>query len=96
MSTQHTPGPWHAQHMGNVNGVRMSWMVKDKLSVGTRNPADEALVSAAPDLLASVIELLEPLERASAAMVAEGKALDQNGEAAFDRARAAIAKATAV
>lgn len=56
--------------------------------------ADARLIAAAPDLLASVIELLEPLERASAAMVAEGRALDQNGEAAFDRARAAIAKAT--
>jgi len=58
-------------------------------------PVIARLMSAAPELLASLVELLEPLEAASAAMVAGGMALDLNGEAAFDRARKAIDKATA-
>ncbi len=41
-------------------------------------------------LCASLEEILVPLERAAAAMVAEGKVPDQNAEAAFDRARAAL------
>lgn len=56
--------------------------------------ANTRLIAAAPELLASVIELLEPLERASAELVSRGKVADENAEAAFDRARAAIAKAT--
>lgn len=54
------------------------------------------LIAAAPELLSSLVELLEPLERASALLVAAGKAADENAEAAFDRARAAISKATGV
>lgn len=56
--------------------------------------ANARLIAAAPELLVSVQELLEPLERASAAMVAKGWVADENVESAFDRARAAIAKAT--
>jgi hypothetical protein len=52
------------------------------------------LAAAAPDLLASVQELLAPLERASAEMARKGQFLNEAGESAFDRARAAIAKAT--
>jgi len=104
MSGKFTPGPWHRDYAGNGNVWAANCKVAD-----TSNPIQEwryrdvpdeerganaNLIAAAPDLLASLIELLEPLERASAALVAEGKALNQNGEAAFDRARAAIAKAT--
>jgi hypothetical protein len=96
-----TPGPWHAD-FGEVFRIREA----DGSSVaytqfvhlkGRRDSeevtANACLIAAAPELYASLIELLEPLERASAELVAHGKALDQNGEAAFDRARAALAKA---
>lgn len=53
----HTPGPYTLEHMGNVNGVRMSWLVKDKLSIGTRNVDDESLLTAAPDMLAALVAL---------------------------------------
>lgn len=62
MSEQHTPAPWTPEYMGDVNGVRMSWLVKDKLSIGTRNPADEALASAAPELLEALKALREQCE----------------------------------
>jgi len=40
-------------------------------------------------------EILTPLERAAAAMVGEGMVPDQNAEAAFDRARAALSASNA-
>lgn len=43
-----------------------------------------AKVAAAPELLASLIELLEPLERASAALVANGKVANEAAESAFE------------
>ena len=94
----HTPGPW------TVSDYSATAVIREKDQPGiavmpfkrdqAEREANARLIAAAPDLLASVIELLEPLERASAAMVAQGKALDQHGEAAFDRARAAISLAT--
>jgi hypothetical protein len=45
------------------------------------------------ELCSSLVELLEPLERANAEMVAHGKTADENAEAAFDRARAALTRA---
>lgn len=47
-------------------------------------------------LVASLSELLGPLENASAEMVRLGKVADQNAEAAFDRAREAIADGEAL
>lgn len=104
----HTPGPWHVEPVLNENDEQFwsdDWNGKvfcvchpqtqcnATTVVEWINEHDANLIAAAPDLLASVIELLEPLERASAEMVAQGKALNEAGEAAFDRARAAIAKA---
>jgi hypothetical protein len=65
----------------------------DQAFTGREIHANARLISAAPDLYASLLELLEPLERASAELVAHGKAADENAGAAFDRARSALAKA---
>lgn len=89
-----TRGPWF---------VVGSWVSADEygetiVAGPNGDTADQAaanahLISAAPELYASLIELLEPLERASAELVAHGKTADQNAEAAFDRAHFALAKA---
>lgn len=92
MST-HTPGPWVAEYMGEVNGVRMSWLVKDKLSIGTRNPADEALTSAAPDMLRLAYANLGTLEIQREHHIRWGKGHSEI-DAAIDDTKAVIAKAT--
>lgn len=97
-----TPGPWDwaAAQTFSANGgfhlyltdntgrkIAALWGKEDE------KIANAKLISAAPELLASLVELLEPLECASAELVSHGKVADENAEAAFDRARAAIAKA---
>lgn len=97
-----TPGPWvagEADEFGDHNITRAGEVLAIAAVVSNmRAPgeveANARLIAAAPELLASVIELLEPLERASAALAEQGKFLNDAGESAFDRARAAIAKAT--
>lgn len=104
----HTPGPWEAcdpGDYGDFNGESRVILGDDRrIAVVHWSPrlntaqsdANACLIAAAPELLAALVELLEPLERASALLVAAGKAADENAEAAFDRARAAISKATGV
>jgi hypothetical protein len=100
MSDKHTPGPWVVTDtirregvckVSGPNGRGLVAIVGNGFNIGSY-AADSRLIAAAPDLLASLIELLEPLERASAEMVSHGLVADENAEAAFDRARAAIAK----
>ncbi len=96
MTAEHTPGPWRVIGCeATRTNVRFGlWDVDGKSNVASScTYADACLIAAAPELLVSVVELLGPLERASAAMVATGKAADESAEAVFDRARAAIAKA---
>lgn len=102
MSGKHTPGPWllQAEHDGEWSvwarqphtGTLATFYCED---INGLFPAENnaRLCAAAPDLLASLVELLEPLEAAAKALGSQGKFLDMHGEAAFDRARAAIAKA---
>jgi hypothetical protein len=89
-----TPGPWEIDDR-SVMGCRSVFRGDDLIATveDALSPANGRLIAAAPELYASLIELLEPLERASAELVAHGKAADENAEAAFDRARAALAKA---
>lgn len=99
-----TKGPWRADKpdmFGDVN-ILLGDQSEDMRAIAcaVSNLRDEGevvanalLIAAAPDLYGVVIELLGPLERASAAMVAEGLVADQNVEAAFDRAHAALRKA---
>lgn len=82
MSKQHTPAPWTPEYMGDVHGVRMSWLVKNKLSIGTRNRADEALASAAP-------ELLEALQRIAASPADVATIMDCYGRSAIQKATSA-------
>ena len=94
--TECTPGPWRVIGCEPTpTNTRFGlWDVDGKSNVASScTHPDACLIAAAPELLASIIELLGPLERASAEMVATGKAADEHAEAAFDRARAAIAKA---
>jgi hypothetical protein len=92
MTTQHTPGPW------NVTGLyvreRDGGLIASILDLwhGQRTPkakknANARLISAAPDLLAALKELLWAASRTS---------LETDGDYsnAFTAARVAIAKAT--
>ena len=91
MTIKHTTGPWTAKVQDTINDQPAYWLiigaggvVGDVQSV---NPADAALIAAAPDLLAALqaCELrLTHLAQNSVNVIAELK-----------QARAAIAKATA-
>ena len=77
--------------------IRPGWKMRYRVFAKSASEveAEQRVRDAAPELLASLIELLEPLERASAELLSYGKVVDERAEAAFDRARAAIAKAGA-
>ena len=97
----------HAFYGHNIDGEVMpfGYVSEDKLAApifGLEDvlgrPVEELeasarLIAAAPDLLASVLELIGPLEKASSALQSQGFVLDEFAQAAFDRARAAIRKA---
>lgn len=55
-------------------------------------PASSNEAALVDELAASLEELLVPLERASAEMLAKGGVLNEAGEAAFDRARSRLAR----
>jgi len=79
----HTPGPWEALTDSYGQHSIFAWSIKDFVCGVTRQcEADARLISAAPDLLESLKEMLEVWEEdpAYGAMHAE-------------KARAAIAKA---
>ena len=54
----HTPGPWIATVAGAVNDVPAYWLINGNGGtvgdVQSVNPADAALIAAAPDLLAAL------------------------------------------
>lgn len=60
---------------------------------GNFGPHGPHVFAAAPELLAAVKDLLAPLETAAAILQAQGKRLDRNAQASFDRARAVVEKA---
>lgn len=103
MSAAFTPGPWYVDGEAPADSppaiiiatqdLVIAEVFADERSDEPETVATADLIAAAPELYASLIELLEPLERASAELVAHGKVADENAEAAFDRARAALAKA---
>ena len=56
MTTQHTPGPWHAQRLDEESGA---WFVPEPLVVWSSdgdllNEANARLIAAAPALLAAL------------------------------------------
>ena len=79
--------------IGTPGTLVMMRKIHDVLQLS--EPVSPRLREATDHLLASTKELLGPLEQASAEMVAHGHALNEEGEAAFDRARQAIAAAEA-
>lgn len=79
----YTPAPWTAHREREVPA---EWTIRDQrrgviATIESMNPDDAALIAAAPDLLASVKELLSCIQP------------DRDWDEA-KRARAAIAKAT--
>ena len=101
MTTQHTPGPWKAAHaIQDDAAARYIWSMTDKATghrelvatipyaEGDHINADARLISAAPDLLAALIEC----ERIANELFQE-TGLHEYMHAS-DRAREAIAKAT--
>jgi hypothetical protein len=89
---KHTPGPWNARKVGGpAFKNQVLWAIdynKDQEQVVdfVYEEADATLIAAAPDLLAA----LEACESAMASCMADFNQYDQ---AAYDAARAAIARA---
>jgi hypothetical protein len=85
--SKHTPGPWFIDYEGGgAMGRRAMLETKDGQTIGYLYEAefdDEMLIAAAPELLAALQY-----------MVNVCPAIDDQGEEAHQRARAAIAKAT--
>jgi hypothetical protein len=82
----YTPAPWITHAVNYINGTPAQWEIRDTRQgviaiTESLNPDDAALIAAAPDLLASVKELLSCIQP------------DRDWDEA-KRARAAIAKAT--
>ena len=101
MGIKHTAGPWvlgessDGRHFRAVNAREHSelatvvWVMEDDDMEGAQSPECEAnarLIAAAPDLL----EALEMCTKAMASVLPDFNPYDQ---AAYDKARAAIAKA---
>jgi hypothetical protein len=94
---QHTPGPWSygghgyaGREVVGPNGLTaICVMSKADSTAGHRDiNANARLIAAAPELLEALRDL------ARVAIINSGKGQDMEGYAAFDRARAVIAKAT--
>ena len=90
MSTQHTPGPWHAKPMCGLSGwvdvVSVTPDGRESLPFAACKHFDEVanarLIAAAPDLLEALLSVLD-------------NCTDSEGlAAAHAKARAAITKAT--
>lgn len=93
VQSQHTPGPWHYFCSGFGHTVYSGTMdnptiVHDRSWQGDgRAEADARLIAAAPDLLKALLPFI------GATLTADGKIIGLMRED-FDRARAAVAKAT--
>jgi len=90
--TMHTPGPW----VLSPNGMRVRHKSPSGLPIclieyGEERKANAALIAAAPDLLASLVALLEQ-DRVKASAIESGPNSILND--VLREARAAIAKAT--
>lgn len=99
MSAQHTPGPW--KWLGeNLEGPNYTDVIASRVACGqwcqggscelAISDADKALIEAAPELLAALIEM----EREKSDYMTRNKLGDPAVEHTNKAARAAIAKAT--
>ena len=94
----HTPGPWTSMVTDTMGDTPALWDIVQRSSGGTvaeiqsHNPDDAALVAAAPDLLAALLEVVAEWDaRHADEDHRSGYTLDTGGIA---QARAAIARAT--
>jgi hypothetical protein len=82
--TKHTPGPWTVRQSAAIDDVRGRWIAsvaKSGWCDDAERDANAALIAAAPDLLAALIDAIDIINANCAPRVAAA-------------ARAAIAKAT--
>jgi hypothetical protein len=93
MTTTHTPGPWAADQTGLVTAGKNRLHIAQTMTTGMGYAvgANAALIAAAPDLLAA----LHATMRALGDLPSTQKPGTRT-RAAYDDARAAIAKATGV
>ena len=89
--TEHTPGPWNLQYQSAPGGIDMYWLVEGVVSLGSNNPADAHLASAAPEML----DALDELEKAASDEVLKWASRKPVAhlDAAIYKARLAISKA---
>jgi len=61
MEKKYTPGPWRSDAVKDSNGCVVAWDiwggVDTSIACFVRNPANAALIAAAPDLLAALEEI---------------------------------------
>ena len=100
MPISHTPGPWAAKVADTINDEPAYWRIEDRHrgvvgDVQSVNPADAALIAAAPDLLAALELAIECMYKAFDYVPAghENAACRGNLVPTLQNARAAIAKA---
>ncbi len=100
-----TPGPWLTQnerdgewsvwtrqpHIGTLASVH-----REDINGKFPSSANARLIAAAPEMYEALKELLKPLEEAARDAQSEGMVIADSAEAAFGRARAALAKATTI
>lgn len=90
----HTPGPWHVRADGSVGSVQRGGMVVAQPCIEPKNQGDQAanarLISAAPELLRALLDVLDRL----GALSNPNELLDMMEQEDADKVWAAIAKAT--
>lgn len=87
MSTKHTPGPWHVVPRSGPGGITAEITFGDVgecIAEGVYEMADAVLIAALPDLLEALDAVLEW----------EPRQKDEQERIAYEKARAAIARAT--
>ena len=92
MSANHTPAPWHVEFRQNYGGTKSAEhivsengdLICEGIHWNKNGEADAQLIAAAPELLEALEEVL----------LTEGRGLDCWERDTFNKARAAVAKAT--
>lgn len=90
MAQTHTPGPWHAgETITTQCRIKGEYSSFSTVAQRVPRPADQALIAAAPDLLAA----LEKLLNCSALCEDES---DPSSECAIENAQSAVRKARGI
>jgi len=99
MTTQHTPGPWKAAHaIQDDAAARYIWSMTDKATghrelvakipyaEGDHINADARLISAAPDLLAALQDIVDAYQKHFDAMPVAWQTYDNIARQAIEKA----------